>query len=245
MKCRRVEKLIPLYVGGDLAPGAADRVTSHLEWCGRCNWLADEFKESHNWLQSSEEPVFDEAALNTFKAGVLRRIPETSAKPSLMSSLMQHWSRRQIFALAAATLVVFGMVVLYVYQSRARNSVPVPKRAESNPSEELVRPDEQRPEPGKDKAHVAGLNRRRHPLHRRIYAKAKNRRPSLEKSIPVQTGVQARAARARVPIVNSTAHFGGSPAMLRIEIQTSDPNIRIIWFAPKETDSHQTKPVTD
>jgi hypothetical protein len=28
-----------------------------------------------------------------------------------------------------------------------------------------------------------------------------------------------------------------SPEMLRIEIQTSDPNIRIIWFAPKEVES--------
>jgi len=245
MKCRRIEKLIPLYVGGDLAPGVADRVTSHLEWCGRCNWLADEFKESRNWLQSGEEPVFDQAALNALKAGVLRRIPETSAKPSLMSSLMQHWTRRQIFALAAATLVVFGMVLLYVYQSRARNSVTVPKSAESNPGEELVRPDERRPGVEKDRTQVAGSSRRRHPSQRRIYAKARNRRPAREESTPVQTSVQASATRAGVPPENSTGHLGGSPAMLRIEIQTSDPNIRIIWFAPKETDSHQTKPATD
>ena len=244
MKCRRVERLIPLYVGGDLAPATADRVTSHLEWCGRCNWLADEFKENQIWLQSSEEPVFDDAALSALKAGVLRRIPETSAKPSLMSSLLQHWSRRQIFALAAATLAVFGMVLLYAYQSRARNNVPVPKRAESNPGEELVRPDEQRPVVGKDKAQV-GSNRRRRPSHRRIYAKAKNRRPVIEKSTPAQTGVEARATRSGVAPENAAARFGGSPAMLRIEIQTSDPNIRIIWFAPKETDSHQAKPATD
>ena len=245
MKCRRVEKLIPLYIGGDLTSGTADRVTSHLEWCGRCNWLADEFKESHDWLKSGEEPVFDETALNAFKAGVLRRIPETSAKPSLMSSLMQHWSRRQIFALAAAALIIFGIVALYVYQSRARNSVPVPKRAESNPNEEPGRPDVQRPDVGKDKAQVAGLPKQRHPSQRRVYANARNRRPALAKRTAVHTGVQASAARASVPSLNSTAHFGGSPAMLRIEIQTSDPNIRIIWFAPKETDSHQAKPATD
>jgi len=36
-----------------------------------------------------------------------------------------------------------------------------------------------------------------------------------------------------------------SKDMLRIEIQTSDPLIRIIWFAPRESDSPPTKPATD
>jgi len=89
MNCRRVEKLIPLYVEGDLASGIADRLASHLEWCGRCNWLADEYKESQSWLRSSEPPEFDEAALNGLKAGVLRQIAETSARPSLLPSLVQ------------------------------------------------------------------------------------------------------------------------------------------------------------
>jgi hypothetical protein len=38
---------------------------------------------------------------------------------------------------------------------------------------------------------------------------------------------------------------GRSREMLRIEIQTGDPSIRIIWFAPKETDLHPSKPATD
>jgi hypothetical protein len=102
MNCRRVEKLIPLYVEGDLAPGIADRLTSHLDWCGRCNWLADEYKESQSWLRTSQSPEFDEAFLDNLKAGVLSRIDETSARPSLLASLMQQWSRRQILALSAA-----------------------------------------------------------------------------------------------------------------------------------------------
>jgi hypothetical protein len=28
-----------------------------------------------------------------------------------------------------------------------------------------------------------------------------------------------------------------NPEILRIELQTADPNIRIIWFAPKEPNS--------
>ena len=35
----------------------------------------------------------------------------------------------------------------------------------------------------------------------------------------------------------------GSAERLRIEIQTADPNIRIIWFAPKPTDMDAPKPM--
>ncbi len=117
MNCRRVEKLIPLYVEGDLAPGIADRLTSHLDWCGRCNWLADEYRESQGWLRTSEPPEFDEALLDNLKAGVLSRIEETSARPSLLASLVQQWSRRQVLALSAALLIIFGALVFYIYQS--------------------------------------------------------------------------------------------------------------------------------
>jgi hypothetical protein len=33
--------------------------------------------------------------------------------------------------------------------------------------------------------------------------------------------------------------------MTRIEFQTADPNIRIIWLAPKDSDSSLTKPNTN
>jgi hypothetical protein len=35
------------------------------------------------------------------------------------------------------------------------------------------------------------------------------------------------------------------PGQMRIEIQTADPSIRIIWFAPKEADSNSKKSMTD
>jgi hypothetical protein len=33
--------------------------------------------------------------------------------------------------------------------------------------------------------------------------------------------------------------------MLRIELQTADPNIRIIWLAPKETDTQELEPMIE
>jgi hypothetical protein len=45
------------------------------------------------------------------------------------------------------------------------------------------------------------------------------------------------ATASAEPAVLLPSSGDDSPEMLRIEIQTSDPNIRIIWFAPKEVES--------
>ena len=240
MKCRRVEKLIPLYVERDLESGIADRISSHLDWCGRCNWLADEYRESQSWLRSSAAPEFDAAALNAFKAGVLSRIAETSAKPSLIANLLQHLNRRQVLALSTAVLVVLGMVVLYVYQMRAKLGGPTPQIVESSPGIECG-------PAGIDENPIqANSDKRRDSPKRRVYRGIRNSRTALARRRAAQTDGRDRAtvARASLPTLNSNG-FSATPAMLRIEIQTSDPNIRIIWFAPKETDSHQIKPATD
>src|SRR5258708_7339907 len=125
MNCRRVEKLIPLYVEGDLDSHSRERIASHLEWCGRCNWLADEFRESQSWLRSTQPPEFDETFLSSFKADALKLIAETNAKPSLLSSLIQQWSRRQVFALAGAVMFIVAVIVFYVYQARTSGRLQI------------------------------------------------------------------------------------------------------------------------
>jgi hypothetical protein len=243
MNCRRVEKLIPLYVEGDLAPGIADRLTSHLDWCGRCNWLADEYRESQGWLRTSEPPEFDEAFLDNLKAGVLSRIEETSARPSLLASLVQQWSRRQVLALSAALLIIFGALVFYIYQVRTRANPSVLEAVEPPPNDEMKRPNEPRlaaTNPGR--ADGVGL---RKPRHGKSYATTRSRggnppsaEQTFERPFVSQTHrLKDSATASAEPAVLLPSSGDDSPEMLRIEIQTSDPNIRIIWFAPKEVES--------
>ena len=242
MNCRRVEKLIPLYVEGDLAPGIADRLASHLDWCGRCNWLADEYKESQSWLRTSEPPEFDEAFLDNLKAGVLSRIEETSARPSLLASLMQQWSRRQVLALSAALLIIFGVVVFYIYQARMGGRTPVVERAHHAPDSESPPSNDTRRNDGTETATGAGLGRRH---HHKSHATTRSRggnptsaEQTFEMPLVSQTHRSGDSATASAePAVLLPSSGDDSPEMLRIEIQTSDPNIRIIWFAPKEVES--------
>lgn len=251
MNCRRVQKLIPLHVEGDLHTSAANRVESHLEWCGRCNWVADEYKESQSWLHALQPPAFDETVLDDLKRGVMKRVAESNARPSLFASLVQRWSRRQILALAASFVVVLGMVALYFYQAGAKSNPQAVYSVVEGPRSEELKPSRQ---PQKETAtgEAPGASANKH--HRAL-----NRRNNLRS----QTGHSVVAARAVArTVANQTVTTGTTNAltdqssaqngaanssrdMLRIEIQTGDPSIRIIWFAPKETDLHQSKPATD
>ena len=242
MNCRRCEHLMPLYVEGDLTSGLAGQMSEHLDWCGKCNWLFDEYKESQSWLRSPSAPEFGDAELKALKAGILKRVAETSARRSLFATLMQHWSRKQVFALSTAVVIIVGVVLLYVYQTRAKVAVPMPQFADSQPNEEPKQPGEPALDAGTAKVSAPGVNKR-HRQPKRRHVKASQAEPALARRVVEQNGSQAETAG--VQTVDSSARFARLPAMLRIEIQTSDPNIRIIWFAPKETDSHQTKPATD
>ena len=46
-------------------------------------------------------------------------------------------------------------------------------------------------------------------------------------------------------VTNQDAKQDADREMLRIEIQTADPNIRIIWFVPKDDVSPNFKPQLD
>lgn len=243
MNCRRVEKLIPLYVEGDLASSKATDLSAHLEWCGRCNWLADEFRESQSWLRTSESPEFDQAFLEDFKSGVLRRIERVSTKPSPLAVLMQQWTRRQIFALSTAMLVILGVVVFYIYQTTSTQlpMVIADKQADSEGPLQAeppqVRDTGTAPEASSGQHHPINQARRK---ARTASSAMANR--TIEPPPPVQPTPFVEDSLAGSAQPADVAPAGGSefPQMLRIEIQTSDPSIRIIWFAPKETDIPKT-----
>lgn len=248
MNCRRVEKLIPLYVEGDLKSRVSDPVASHLEWCGRCNWLADEFRESQNWLRSSELPDFDEAFLDNFKADALKLIAETNSKPSLLSSLMQQWNRRQVFALSTAILIIAGVFVFYVYQAGTNARLQVAETTVTTEPEGTPAPEPQRAaDKGHDSRMATGAASRA-PHRMKTPTSAKERTDislvptqTIESSLPTQMSrLQGPGFASSEPASELPKSSDDLPPMLRIEMQTSDPNIRIIWFAPREVERPKT-----
>jgi Putative zinc-finger len=241
MNCRRVQKLIPLYVEGDLQLSLANRITSHLDLCGRCNWLADEYKESQSWLRSSAPPEYDDASLADFKRSVLARTQEVRWRPSVFATLLQQWNRRQVLALSAPILIVLAVLAFYIYRARIGPMPVLDEIAEQHSTEQKKQPDEERFTASAGEAPVAGPRKRRYQKRIRPHASIARRGPMVTTPTEDPGKVSDPNAATEQTTIESS---GDSPDMLRIEIRTSDPNIRIIWFAPKAGDG-PVRPVTD
>jgi anti-sigma factor RsiW len=234
MNCRRTEELIPLYVGGDLDKNATEAVRDHLASCNDCAMLASQFDESRRWLDGAT-PRFEEALFDDIKRGVMREIgtlePRRGVRDWLMRSVVPLFGSRPLVVAATALLALAAGILFLLYSSRSG----------------LTKPDEQRAreeQPAPQTPDVASANDERdrdnpapHPRHHR-------RHIHIRHDVETPTEVAVRKNSGNDIREASTEPEGGDDQMLRIEILTSDPNVRIIWFAPKEIDS-QTRPVTD
>lgn len=121
----------------------------------------------------------------------------------------RRWPHRVALALAASLLVAAGMLLLVAWL-RAPGAADQDLRAEQKDTPQPATPDRVNPtpEPGPEPPS---------PKPRRVH-----------RVVPPRRTVASEVA---------TAKPDAEPEMLRIEYQTADPNVRVIWFAPKQTES--------
>jgi hypothetical protein len=248
MNCTHVEKLLPLYVEGDLEREQAEAVRSHLKSCQACSQLAAGYEESQSWLRSYAPPEFSDALFGDLRSAVRREIARAERRPTFFQLIVPRWGWQPVLAASLALLVVAGGLALYSrfggakQQSKPKEEIAgKPAPPHRTPPQQIAtssqdggaakgeaqpRPHPESPRPGFRKPPVAGL------------AKAE---PAIE-----QPGVDpTTAAAGRGAGETASTRAAAAPGMLRIEIQTADPSIRIIWFVPQETGSPSAKPSTD
>jgi len=56
MKCKTVQKKLPLYVGGELSERSARRIASHLQDCTACRTEAESFRRARSALERAASP---------------------------------------------------------------------------------------------------------------------------------------------------------------------------------------------
>ncbi len=247
MNCERIEQLIPLYVGDDLDGGAAEVVRSHVGACSNCRLEVEQYQESQGWLRSCG-PEFDEAALSRFKRGVMSEIDGANRRSRWL------WSRFSGAQVAFASLFILLAVIAaatYAGLHKARQDREAQARQELTP--------ERTPEPAPD---AKGVVAKKAPEVEQTVKGGKRGTSDgrglpdwRTKGQPDFTDAQWRkghtdgigsSAGSREPTIVSRAGQGASTgssptaAPVRIEIQTSDPSIRIIWFATKDTESSKS-----
>ena len=236
MNCRRIEELIPLYVECDLENDEAARVSAHVETCGSCSALVAEYESSQAWLRLNTLPDFNEAMLEDIKRGVMRGIDEARERPSLFGFFARSLMPGRAFAAVAALLIIFAAVALYIYWGRSSKVSNESNLAhDTSTTEKAPEPDDLKPAQVADS--IVRSNRVKRYASKANAGSRIGQRRKLDRVIMPEIDNTVAQKTADVPTETEE--------MTRIEIQTGDPNIRIIWFSPKESDSQLSNPTIE
>jgi hypothetical protein len=241
MNCTRIEKLLPLYVEGDLDGRETVIVRAHLSSCDDCRSLEAEFRVSQQRLHNFAVPDFGAEFYEQIRGAVLLEInSRPTARPSIFQTLRPFFLWRPAAAAASlALLVLVGALSFGLYRSLIKGDARLMalenKRAEFNPDlfkESGGQPGSVSPmNPGKETRRSVSIAPRA--LAQRSIRTGNQVKVRPDASIP-------QSVDGALSTVAEIRQTGGAPenaaptqAVARMEIQTSDPNIRIIWLGRK------------
>ncbi|MFL6211461.1 MAG: zf-HC2 domain-containing protein [Pyrinomonadaceae bacterium] len=235
MNCARVGKLIPLHVAGDLPAQRARAVAQHLDACAQCRTTADDYAASRAWLQTGAQPVFADAFYDDIRTAVLRQIKQAQRPAPFFASFS---TRRLAYVAAAVALVCVVCALAWHAQFRHEPGTGVA----SNNRNEAAAPT---PTPISMPSSTERANEEQ--PHQKIIKQGGPRRSPntgpparLLHTTHEETASRPQLKRAPVLLPTNPDEPGTAAAateVARIEIQTADPNIRIIWLAPSTADA--------
>ncbi len=237
MNCKHVEELLPLYFGRDLEEEHARLVTSHVQTCAGCARSAQEYVGANQLLQLFEPPQFSEATFATVRSRVLREIErEPSAPQSVfgLEFLRRSFQPRVMWAVSTVVLLAVCLFAYYLIANRTSGPQSVQPMAQNGGGGEQ-KTGEQKASKGIKPAvtGTAGVPPApAMPPHKlRLSQAARHpRRAGEAPAVPVG------AARYSPEPKDATANPSATAEKtLRLEIQTTNPNVRIIWFSHSST----------
>ena len=252
MNCKKAAQLIPLFVEADLEAAERQRVTEHLESCDSCGKTVKEFQASQSLLRSVALPEFDETVFSPVRSSVLNEI----ACPQISNVSNPFWHWKTAFAASLATIILTSGAVNYWPDATENIVAQIPGNSDKKhefsavaSSKDLVKPSSVSSKVLKPRRGCKNIARGEVSASERNPGKIGTNHSSPERATAFHTQIipesvapsettdpKADLITTAIPKPENT-----EPEMLRIELQTADPNIRIIWFAPKETIAANTK----
>jgi hypothetical protein len=264
MNCEHVEKLLPLYVGRDLEDKRAKLVSAHVESCAECASLADEYRETRKLLQVFSPPPVSEAVYAGIRQRVLREIgrePEPAALPRLLTLV---FGPRLGWAVATMVLIAVSALAFYfIANRRPILTIDEQQLAGNSRAVERTTPDDRQVvRPGPESAVTPSYSLKENDRPQRASTgRNRSRSSAIARSADQTNGgsVPSDAVDSRTPAAvdtpdvrslaagaslgNNLAEHNTSPMLdstipektLRVEMQTKDRNIRIIWFSHPPT----------
>jgi hypothetical protein len=211
MKCQAIQQLLPLFVEGDLPRRKDQRVRRHLEDCLACRGLQEQYRTSQQWLRASAQPAVAGQRLEALRRTVWRRIEREPRPSPLWLALERAWvALRRWASQPAVAVAAVGMVVLVsVTMTRGLGGSRLGPQLDLQNQVELVEVTNEGAEvPDDPEALLAAAT-------------------PEEMAEGTETGEATGLDGTEESVASN----------MRIEIQTQDPNVRIIWFTPAAAES--------
>ena len=242
MNCKNVEPLLSLYVGRDLEEEHSRLVAAHLQSCTKCTLAADEYAGASQLLQGYEPPFFSDEIYAGIREQVLNKIEREShapVRPGIFSQLFLALVQPRMRWVTAALLLAISVTALYLSRNPLRQlpndqQVAVRTREPNQAGSRAdARSENSNASAGSSSFSNKGQVRRattRSPITRKREANpgvATNRSREVDKTTKVGSSTNDRVVQRVVDVSQPSS----ATAPLRVEMQTSDRNIRIIWLS--------------
>jgi hypothetical protein len=256
MNCKHVQELLPLYVGRDLEETRAQMITAHVQSCAECAGAVDEYRETRQLLQQFAPPQFSEAVYAEIRQSVLSEIASEATVPGLSRWLESLFRPRLRWAVAMVLLLAFSVFAFYFIASRSANQTNSQQQVAGNSrtpdgtswkgqpisqgsavSSEGFEKGERRRNTGAGTTIAGSVDRARRFQRRRSFGAPVE--PTSTVAVNTSASMSAEASPEDINLSAPDAAPAGESATsektLRVEMQTKDPNVRIIWFAHEPT----------
>jgi hypothetical protein len=258
MNCKRAAEFLPLYAAGDLDAARADEVASHVAVCEGCRHVAGEFRESRALLvEAFETPEFGAEFYTGIRSSVLEKISR-EREPSTPSLVAALFGRRLAYATTFAVALIALALAFQHFRGGRRETTQQLAGGQQNvnaPQQDQRRGSEASPQlnaknneatpspthtamiPHKESTRRTTPDRRREPMPTPVMRDDES--AQIAQVLPSSVNVAHEASESASPAVGSTPAVmaTAAPEVSRIEIQTADPNIRIIWLAPQKSEA--------
>ncbi len=236
MNCKQVQEFLPLFVGRDLKDRRAKQVAAHLQTCAHCAGATDEYRGTRQMLQQFSPPPFSEGVYAAMRQRVLREIEADSNLPVLSRFISGLFRPRLSWAIVSALLVVLALSAIYFIANHMDRpqlvvNLPIASHEQSVAQSAL---DQQLPLPSLPND---GSKRPRPAIRQRhSYRSVVIDSPdSVAMNAPKTSSTYDVSSKLNNSTESVVPADGMSAKPLRMEWQTNDPNIRIIWFSHPKT----------
>jgi hypothetical protein len=247
MNCKQAEELLPLYAGRDLEEKRAALVNEHVQTCAACARVADEYRESIQLTEQFAPPVFSEAVYAEMRQRVLREIETKAMAPAASQTIGSFFPLRVRWATATVLLILVSTLAIYFIMNR-RNAEQLAGKTPAKLQPETKEHANSRPQHDKpaDLPRAVNTGGKKQQLPGVPQSPQKRSRDTLADRMntvrakspdPISMAGRVSSQPGSAPGLMVSPHRDSAALVktLRVEIQTQDPKIRIIWFVQPET----------